>query len=93
MKPYTETNTAGSITIGGTAQVAVAASATRIGLTIQNLSLGDLFMNGGGTSTPNGDSEWVPAGSENDFGSLVSAVSIYGATTGQKFLVIEKFAA
>jgi hypothetical protein len=91
--PYIQTNTGGSITLGGNAQQAIGANMRRTGVTIQNLSMGDLYMNGGGTAAADNTSEWVPPGSENVFGALVSAISIYGATTGQQYVVIEKTAA
>lgn len=90
---YNELNTAGAISVGGVAQQAIGANATRGGLIIQNQSTGDLRTRGDGTAGPTNNSRWIPAGSEVDFGALVSAVSIYGASTGQQYLVTEKIAA
>lgn len=90
--PYTTVNTAGSIALGGVAQQLVGANSARIGLVLQTLT-GDLWYNGSGAATPNGDSEFMPAGSQRDFGAFVGALSGYAASTGQKYVIIEKFAA
>ena len=84
-----ERTAASSITTGGTAQLVEAATATRIGFTIQNTSTGDLWFSTAST-TPSAASPAfrLPAGQtyqtpEN--WSPTGAFYIYGATTGQTF--------
>ncbi len=78
----------GTITAGGTAQQLAAANAARLGLLVQNLSTGDLWLNMLGTATASQPSLLLAAGAywESPVGfGAVGAVSIFGATTGQAF--------
>lgn len=84
------TDRSSSITLGGTAQALAAANAARRGLSGQNISTGDLWINEvGGTAAANtaGSYKVIPGASfriETD-----QAISIVGATTGQKFTATE----
>jgi len=84
------TNRSGSISTGGTAQQLAAANATRRGLIGQNISTGDLWINeiGGTAAADTAGSYRVTAGSTFEV-STSRAVSIIGATTGQKFTASE----
>jgi hypothetical protein len=84
----TLTDRSGSITTGGTAQQLAAANATRKYLLIQNISAGDLWLNFTTTAVSDQPSiKLTPGSSFSMEGSYVSteAVSVIGATTGQKF--------
>lgn len=91
----TVTNRSGSITTGNTAQQLMAANSLRKGFWIQNISAGDLYISDVGTATNNS----VTPNSlvikpdviyESPFGGTSSAaISIIGATTGQKFVARE----
>lgn len=80
----------GAITTGGTAQALAAANTARRGLTGQNISSGDLWINeiGGTAAADTAGSYRVTAGSTFEV-STNRAVSIVGATTGQKFSATE----
>lgn len=83
-------NRSGTITVGGTAQVLAVANDYRRQLRIQNISAADLWVNTLGSPAVIGTegSFKIIAGSFYDV--LTSkAVSIIGATTGQKFTAIE----
>jgi hypothetical protein len=84
------TDRSGSITTGGTAQTLAAHNFARKGLTIQNISTADLWINEiGGTAAANGTGSFqLPAGNSAKI-STQMAVSIVGATTGQKFTATE----
>jgi len=84
------TDCSGTITLGGTAQALAAANAERRGLTGQNISAGDLWINeaGGTAAADTAGSYRVTAGSTFSV-STSRAVSIVGATTGQKFTATE----
>jgi len=88
-------NRSGSITTGGTAQVLMAAKTQaheRSGFFIQNISSGDLWIHDLGTATQDQPSIKIASGG---FFTMVgadcpdTAISIIGATTGQKFVARE----
>lgn len=85
----TLTDISGAIAIGGTAQSLVIAAAGRIGLVVQNLSNGDLWLSPHGTALADKPSIRIPPAYgvyETPRGFRpVGAWSIIGATTGQKF--------
>lgn len=87
--PY-GTSRSGSITTGGTAQSLAAANPKRLSLTGQNISSGDLWINeDGGTAAVATEGSWqIPPGVTFSI-STNEAVSIIGATTGQKFTAME----
>lgn len=82
------TDRSGTITAGGTAQQAMAANASRLGFSIQNLSTGDLWINPLGTAAAAQPSIKLASGvyyeTPHSFGA-VGAISIFGATTGQAY--------
>ena len=84
------TSRSGSITTGGTAQQLAAANSARRSLTGQNISTADMWINeDGGTAAADTANSWlVPAGAPFSV-STNEAVSIVGATTGQKFTATE----
>lgn len=84
------TDRSGSITTGGAAQQLAAANTTRQSLTGQNISSGDLWINeiGGTAAVDTAGSYKVAAGSAFSV-STNRAISIIGATTGQKFSATE----
>lgn len=84
------TDRSGAITTGNTAQQLAPANANRLSLTGQNISAGDLWINeiGGIAAVDTAGSYKVPAGTA--FAVATNrAVSIIGATTGQKFSATE----
>ena len=90
--PVTPTDKSGTITTGGTAQVAIALNANRRGFVIQNLSAGDLWWNDVGAATAASPSFKIVAGQgyESIAGNCpTTAISIIGATTGQAFAARE----
>ncbi|TIW43175.1 MAG: hypothetical protein E5V72_18140 [Mesorhizobium sp.] len=84
------TDRSGAITVGGTAQVLAAANPDRRGLTGQNISAGDLWINEtGGTAAVDGTGSYkIPTNSMFSI-ETVFAISIIGATTAQKFTATE----
>lgn len=84
------TDSSGSITTGGTAQALAAANTARRGLVGQNISAGDLWINeiGGTAAADTVGSYKVTSGSPFSV-STNRAISIVGATTGQKFTATE----
>lgn len=80
----------GAITTGGTAQVLAAERASRRGLVGQNISSGDLWINevGGTAEADTAGSFQIPPGATFRV-STNRAISIVGATTGQKFSATE----
>lgn len=84
------TDRSGSIAAGTTAQALAAANASRTGLKGQNISSGDLWINeiGGTAAADTAGSFRVPAGATFSV-STNRAISIVGATTGQKFTATE----
>ena len=88
----TYTDKSGTVTSGGVAQTLMAALPSRCGFIIQNLSTSDLWISSLGTAAATQPSIWLPAGSyyePPESGVPVSAISIYGATTGQAFAARE----
>jgi hypothetical protein len=78
----------GTITLGGTAQNAMAANTARQGFWVQNNSTGDLWINTLATAIVGQPSLRIPAGAlyETPVGGVgTGAVSIIGATTAQAF--------
>lgn len=85
-------NKSGTITTGGTAQVAIAENSKRIGFWIQNVSAGDLYVNDVGTAAATGSSVKIAAGSIYEspaMGCVTGDISIFGATTAQAFVARE----
>lgn len=84
------TSKSGAITTGGTAQVLAAANTARKSLTGQNISAGDLWINenGGTAAADSTDAYRVIAGATFKIATN-EAISIVGATTGQKFTATE----
>lgn len=87
----THADRSGTITAGGTAQALMAANASRRGWWLQNLSTGDLWVSGVGTAAAVQPSLKIVAGAYYESPSFVSptALSIFGATTGQAFAARE----
>lgn len=88
------TDVSNTIALGGTAQPLVGGNGARKGLSVLNLSAADLFINEMGTAAATGSSIKIPSGQEYvfapSFGYVpVSAISIFGATTGQAFAARE----
>jgi hypothetical protein len=86
------TDRSGSITTGGVAQVAIAALSTRKAYFFQNISSEIMWGSFTGTAAPNtvGSFEIVPKGViRSTTVCETTALSIYGATTGQKFTAWE----
>lgn len=80
----------GTVTLGATAQVLMAANASRRGFWIQNQSSGDLWISSLGTAAATQPSLWLPAGAFYEPSAVpLTAISIYGATTGQAFAARE----
>lgn len=84
------TDRSGAIVTGNSAQVLVAANPARQSLKGQNISAGDLWINeiGGTAAVDAAGSYRVPAGATFSVNTS-RAVSIIGATTGQKFTATE----
>jgi hypothetical protein len=86
---FSNTSRGGTITTGGTAQSLAPANPLRRGIEGQNISTGDLWINPNGTAVVDGVGSYKVAAGEafsfQDFG----AISIIGATTGQKFTAQE----
>jgi len=88
----TKTDRSGTITTGGTAQVLMAANASRRGWELQNNSSSDLWFNEiGGTAVATAPSFKVPPGSyiSSDAGVTTSAISLIGQVSGQTFTARE----
>lgn len=84
------TDRSGSITAGGAAKVLAPANAARISLVGQNISAGDLWINeiGSNAAIDTAGSFKVAAGQAFAIGTN-RAISIVGATAGQKFTATE----
>jgi hypothetical protein len=84
------TNRSGNITTANTAQQLAAANAARKALYGQNISAGELWINEiGGPAVIGGEGSYrVPAGLDFSI-STNRAISIIGATQGQKFTATE----
>jgi hypothetical protein len=96
----TLTDRSGTITAGGTAQVLAAANTARRYLRIQNQSAGVLWVRETGTAAASGASMALKActvAGDGTGGAFVyeglfvctSAISIFGAVTGQAFHAVE----
>lgn len=90
----TLTDRSGSITAGATAQQLAASNTARKGWRLQNTSTGDLWFNdtGNAASIGGAGSFKVAAGGYYETpngGASQTAISIYGATTGQTFSASE----
>ncbi len=88
----TPTNRSSTITTGGAAQVAMAALATRKAYFFQNISSESMWGSFTGTAAPStvGSFEIVPKGVIRSTTTCeTTALSIYGATTGQKYTMWE----
>ena len=86
------TDRSSTITTGGAAQDAVAALATRKAYFFQNISSESMWASFTGTAAPNtvGSFEIVPKGVIRSTQACeTTALSIYGATTGQKYTMWE----
>lgn len=78
----------GTITEGTTAQELMPSNTGRGGFWVQNLSEDNLWLSEIGTAAASQPSLLVPPGSLYETpvtGCTLSAISIYGATTGQAF--------
>ena len=85
--------TNGSITTGGTAQVAIAADGSRRTIRIQNTSDTDMWCNFLATAVAD-VGFMVKAGTSEpfryaDFPMIVNALSVVGATTGKKYNILD----
>lgn len=88
--PQQWTDRSGTITLGGTAQVLSAADPSRRELTVQNISSGDLWINEvGGTAAAEGTGSYKLVSGATAKITSDLAISIIGATTGQKFTATE----
>lgn len=88
----TATSRSGTITTANTAQVLMAANASRRGFSIQNQSSGPLWFNGIGTATADQNSFALQAGDyfeSSPHHSGTGSVSIIGGTAGQAFYARE----
>lgn len=84
------TDKSSSIATGGAAQTLAAANTSRRGLTGQNISSGDLWINEiGGTAQADTAGSYKVAPGATFSVSTNRAISIVGATTGQKFSATE----
>jgi len=84
------TDRSSSITLGGKAQDLAAANTARRGLTGQNISTGDLWINEiGGTAAADTAGSYKVAAGATFTVQTNRAISIVGATTGQKFTATE----
>jgi hypothetical protein len=82
----------GTITTGGTAQIAITANSARAYLFIQNNSTADLWVNYSGTSAAVNAGIRILAGVIERYEQRLcptGAVSIFGATTGQQYAIME----
>ena len=88
----TLTDRSGTVASGGTAQILAVINVGRIGFWVQNQSTGDLWISSVGTAAATQPSMWLPAGSYYEYPSTgipTTAISIFGATTGQAFAARE----
>ena len=84
--PYTDASS--TITTGGTAQTILAANTDRTGISFQNTSDTDMYLNTTGIATEGAGSYLIKAGGTyvTDYGAKDSqAVSLLCATTGKAF--------
>lgn len=84
------TDRSGSITAGGTAQTLAAANTSRRSLQGQNISTADLWINEiGGTAAVDTAGSYKIIANATFAISTTRAISIIGATTGQKWTATE----
>jgi hypothetical protein len=86
------TDKSGTVTSGGTAQTLMAANVYRVGFWVQNQSTGDLYISDLGTAAASQPSLKLSPGDYYEApmnGIPRTAISIYGATTGQAFAARE----
>jgi len=86
VREYTDASS--TITTGGTAQTILAANSARTGISFQNISDTDMYLNTTGTATAGAGSYLIKAGGTyvTDYGAKDSqAVSLLCATTGKAF--------
>lgn len=84
------TDRGGTIATGGTAQQMAPANASRKFLVGQNTSAGDLWINEtGGTAAVDGAGSYQVASKQPFSISTARAISIIGATTGQRWAATE----
>lgn len=85
------TDHSGAITLGGTAQVAIPANASRVGCEFQPLGATSLWINVSGTAAAAQGSTEVPSGSvfTCPFPIPTGAISIFGTVTGSSFTAKE----
>lgn len=84
----------GTITSGGSAQTAAAADVNRIGLRINNPSDTEFWYRFGGTAAADSPSQRVQPDethtySAEDRSLICQTISVYGATTGKKFTILD----
>lgn len=82
----------GTITLGGTQQTLMAANTDRKGYLVQNVSAGDLWINDQGNAAATQPSLKLIPGAYYETpltGAPRTAISIFGATTGQAFTARE----
>lgn len=84
----------GTITLGGTAQVAAAADANRATIYIASPQDEDMWVSFGGTAVADSPSILIPQGATLDYGLerrglFTKAISVMGTTTGKKFTIID----
>lgn len=83
------TDGSGTIAVGGATQVLFAANNKRMGLFVQNISAGDLWINDLGAAAAAQPSIKIPAGATFQTPlnwSPRTAISIWGATLAQAFV-------
>lgn len=88
----TFTDRSWTITTGGVAQQLMASNASRTGFYVQNTSDDDLWISDVGTASAGGASILIPSGMIYEsmaHAVPTTAISIYGATTGQSFAARE----
>jgi len=83
--------TNGTVTTGGVAQTVAPNNPSRREITIINNSAGDIWVNPLGVAGPAGlnGSSLIAAGNRKQ-DEMTGAMSLFGATTGQAFTVVEE---
>jgi hypothetical protein len=82
----TKTDCSGTITAGGTAQSLVGIDAARREISVYNDSLGELRVSETGTASATNGISIAPGDLWEPARVPTNAISIWGATTGQKFV-------
>ena len=86
--PFFIADLSGTIASGGVAQQLMAANPARRGYWVQNHSSGDLWISAVGTAAASQPSLRIPSGALYECAhetTPVTAISIFGGTTGQAF--------